>query len=63
VVEILSRIVVPILVPQSRDETGRVALVGRGLTVANLSPEELSALSAAAAEEEIVVDLVVRGRL
>ena len=63
VVEVLGSIVVPVLRPQSRDETGRVAFVGRGLTVANLSPEELSALSAAAAEEEIVVDLVVGSRL
>jgi hypothetical protein len=62
-IEVLSSIIIPVLVAQSCYKTGRVAFVGRGLTVANLSPEELSALSAAAAEEEIVVDFVIRSRL
>lgn len=58
-IEILRRVVVAVLVAKGLNETGRVAGVGRGLAVADLSPHELAALATAAAEEQIVVDLVV----
>jgi hypothetical protein len=63
VVEVLSSIVVAVLLTQGRDQTCRVASVGRGLAIADLSPQVLAALTAAAAEEEVVVDLVVCSRL
>jgi hypothetical protein len=63
VVEVLSSIVVAVLLTQGRDQTCRVASVGRGLAIADLSPQVLAALTAAATEEEVVVDLVVGGRL
>lgn len=47
------------LVSQILDQTRRVASVGRRLTVADLLPQRLAALTAATASEEIVVQLVV----
>jgi hypothetical protein len=63
VVQILCSVVVAVLLAKGSDETGRVAGEGRGLTVADLSPQVLAALTAAAAEEQVVVDLVVCSRL
>lgn len=63
VVEILGCIVVAVLLAQSCDQTSRVAGVGLGLTVANLSPQILAALPTAAAEKEVVVNFIVGGRL
>ena len=63
VVEILGGIVVPVLLFKGSNEAGGVACVCRGLTVADLAPQKLAALTAAAAEEEIVVDLVVGGSI
>ena len=60
-VQILCSVVVAVLLAKGSDETGRVAGEGRGLTVADLSPQVLAALTAAAAEEQVVVDLVVGG--
>ena len=62
VIQVLGSVVVAILVAQGGDETGRVARVGRRLAVADLAPQKLAALAAAAAEEKIVVDLVVGRR-
>jgi hypothetical protein len=63
VVQVLGRVVVAVLLTKGSDEAGRVAGIGRGLAVADLSPQVLAALAAAAAEEQIVVDLVVCRRL
>lgn len=63
VVEVLGSVVVAVLLAQGSDEAGGIASVGRGLAVADLSPEKLASLAAAAAEEEVVVDLVVCGRV
>lgn len=62
-VYLLSRIIVPVLILQCFRDTGRVALVCRGLTIADLMPCQLSTLSTTAAEEEVVVDLIIRGRV
>lgn len=63
VVQVLSSVIVSVLLAKGRDEAGGVAGEGRGLTVADLSPQVLPALAAAAAEKQIVVDLVVCSRL
>lgn len=63
VIQILRGVVIAILLPQCSNQTCRVAGVCCSLTVANLPPEVLATLTAATAEEQIVVDLVIRGRL
>jgi hypothetical protein len=59
VVEVLGGIVVPVLLLESSNEAGGVACVRRGLAITDLTPQKLTALAAAAAEEKVVVDLVV----
>jgi hypothetical protein len=56
---LLGSIVIPILVLQSFHNTGRIASECRRLAVAYLQPTITSTLSAAAAEEQVVVYLVV----
>jgi hypothetical protein len=63
VVQVLGSVVVAVLLAQCSNETGRVAGVGRRLTVADLSPQILPTLTAAAAEEQVVIDLVICSRL
>lgn len=63
VVEVLSSMVVVGLVSQSFHQTGRVAGVGRRLAITDVLPCQLTTLTAAAAPEQVVVKLVVAGRI
>jgi hypothetical protein len=63
VIQILCSVVVVVLLAEGGNKTGRVAGVGRSLTVADLAPKILPALAAAAAEEQVVVDLIVGSRV
>lgn len=58
VVEINRGTVVTGLGLESFDETGRVTRVCACLAIADLTPEVLAALSAATAEEQVIVEFV-----
>lgn len=60
VIEVLHGIIVMILSLQSLDQARRVAGVRRSLAIADLEPKERASLAATAAEEEVVIDFVVR---
>lgn len=60
-VDFLGGVVVSILVSKGMSNAGRVAFVRRRLAFADLLPSVLTSLTAAAAEEEIVIDFVVGG--
>ena len=54
-------LIVPIFLSQSPNEAGLVAGEGGGGAVADLFPKVVASLSAAAAEKEVVVDLILGG--
>jgi hypothetical protein len=58
-IDFLGGVVIPILVFQRFNNACRVAFVRRRLTIAHLSPAILASLTAAATEEEVIVDFVV----
>lgn len=58
-IQLLGCLVIVTPLAQILDQAGRVAGVGRSLTVAYLLPEILTTLSATTASEEIIVELVV----
>lgn len=61
-VEFGGGLIIPVLSSESLDEAGLVASEsGRG-AITDLSPQVMAALGATAAEEEIIVDLVLGGR-
>jgi hypothetical protein len=62
-VDLLRGVVIPVFVPECFGHARRVASICGGLALADCLPTVVTALTTAAAEEEIIVDLIVRSRL